>query len=151
MIDFKDMPKQFTFCSRKDCPRRMNCLHWIAYMEHPVVKQAYFYDHRWIDENGGTEQCPCYTDSTPVAYARGFVKLMRTLPRAKAEELRSMLVEQFGLYNYYRYRRGEFLMTPEIQERITRIASELGIGTPLVFDSIEGRTHWGEQKVKAVL
>ena len=82
---------------------------------------------------------------------RGFVKLMRTLPRAKAEELRSMLVEQFGLYNYYRYRRGEFLMTPEIQERITRIASELGIGTPLVFDSIEERTHWGEQKVKAVL
>lgn len=120
-------------------------------MEHPVVKQAYFYDHRWIDENGGTEQCPCYTDSTPAVYARGFVKLMRTLPRAKAEELRSMLVEQFGLYNYYRYRRGEFLMTPEIQERITRIASELGIGTPLVFDSIEERTHWSEQKVKAVL
>ena len=120
-------------------------------MEHPVVKQAYFYDHRWIDKNGGTEQCPCYTDSTPVAYARGFVKLMRTLPRAKAEELRSMLVEQFGLYNYYRYRRGEFLMTPEIQETITRIASELGIDTPLVFDGKEERTYWGEQKVKTVL
>lgn len=151
MIDFKDMPKQFTFCSRKDCPRRMNCLHWIAYMEHPVVKQAYFYDHRWIDKNGGTEQCPCYTDSTPVAYACGFTNVMKSLPRAKAEELRSMLVEQFGLYNYYRYRRGEFLMTPEIQETITRIASELGIDTPLVFDGKEERTYWGEQKVKAVL
>lgn len=151
MIDFKDMPKQFTFCSRKDCLRRMNCLHWIAYMEHPVVEQAYFYDHRWIDKNGGTEQCPCYTDSTPVVYACGFINVMKSLPRAKAEELRSSLVSQFGLYNYYRYRRGEFLMTPEIQETITRIASELGIDTPLVFDSIEERTHWGKQKVKAVL
>ena len=151
MIDFKYIPKQFTFCSREDCQRRMNCLHWMAYIEHPVVKQAYFYDHRWIEENGGTEQCPCYTDSTPVAYACGFTNLMKSLPKAKAEELRSSLVAQFGLYNYYRYRRGEFLRTPEIQETITRIASELGIGTPIVFDYTEERIHCGEQKVKAVL
>ena len=71
-----------------------------------------------------------------------------SLPRAKAEELRSSLVSQFGLYNYYRYRRGEFLMTPEIQETITRIASEQGTETPLVFDGKEERTYWGEQKVK---
>lgn len=76
---------------------------------------------------------------------------MKSLPKVKAEELRSSLVAQFGLYNYYRYRRGEFLMTPEIQETITRIASELGIGTPIVFDYTEERIHWGEQKVKAVL
>lgn len=42
-------------------------------------------------------------------------------------------------------------MTPEIQETITRIASELGIGTPIVFDYTEERIRWGEQKVKAVL
>lgn len=147
-LDLKHMPKDFTFCSREDCKRHETCLHWRAYMERPVVERAYFYDHRWIEKQGGTEQCPRYMDSTPVEYACGFKDIYDIIPKAKANELRDRLMTEFGEYNYYRYCRGEFLTPPAVQERILQIAKELGITTSIQFHRKVAMPCWGDYKIK---
>lgn len=147
-LDLKYMPKDFTFCSREDCKRHETCLHWRAYMERPVVEQAYFYDHRWIEELGGTEQCPNYQDSTPLEFVCGFLYIFDSIPKAQASKLKARLIDAFGEYNYYRYCRGEFLTPPAVQERILQIAKELNITVPIQFHTKLTMPYWGDYKIK---
>ena len=132
-IDFTGMPVHFTFCHREDCEHHANCLHWLAYVQSPAKERSFFFDPRWIDANGGTSQCPKYLDSEPLTYARGFKHIYDAMPKAKAALLRQRLLQHFGDYNYYRYRRGEYVMSPEVQQVIRDTAAELGIDTPITF------------------
>lgn len=147
-LNLKYMPADFTFCSRKDCKRHETCLHWRAYMERPVMERAFFYDHRWIEAQGGTEKCPNYTDSTPVSYVCGFKNIFDSIPKTQATELRDRLIGIYGEYNYYRYFRGEFLTPPSVQETILRTAKELDISTAIQFHATETMPYWGEYKIK---
>ena len=147
-IDLKYMPKDFTFCSREDCKRHETCLHWRAYVERPIVERAYFYDHRWIEEQGGTELCPNYADSAPVTFACGFRHIFDCMPKTQAAELREKLLELYGEYNYYRFCRGEFLTPPAVQQTILRIAKELDITAPIQFHATETMPYWGDVKIK---
>jgi hypothetical protein len=72
-IELKDMPRNYAFCSHEECSRRKTCLHWLAYKEYPVMMQNVFYNLRWIEEQGGANNCPNYADSAPVSYAIGAV------------------------------------------------------------------------------
>ena len=147
-LNLKYMPKDFTLCSREDCKRKETCLHWRAYMEQPVMERAYFYDHRWIEKQGGTEQCPCYLDSAPVEFVCGFKYIFDSIPKAQASALKTMLIAEFGEYNYYRYCRGEFLTPPAVQERILQIAKELDIIVPIIFHTKLAMPCWGNYKIK---
>ena len=147
-LELKYMPKDFTFCSREDCKRHETCLHWRAYVERPVVERAYFYDHRWIEEQGGTEQCPCYLDSTPVTFVCAFKNIFDNMPKTLATELRARLIAEYGEYNYYRYCRGEFLTPPAVQKTILRIAKKLGIPEPIQFNMKVAMPNWGNVKIK---
>ncbi len=141
-IDFDEMPASFTLCTRKDCERHGTCLHWLAYDQHPVMERAHFYDARWFDQNGGTEACTHYADSTPIEYAAGFEHIFDEMPKVKADMLRKSLLSYYGDFTYYRYRRGEYLMSPNVQEHIIATAKELGITTPIQFRRKECRICW---------
>lgn len=146
-IDFKEMPSTFTLCTRTDCARHESCLHWLAYDKHPVMERMYFYDSRWFDLHGGTDACPHYADCTPIVYAAGFERIFDDMPKAKAEDLRQSLLRHFGAYTYYRYRRGEFLMSPDAQEYILSTAKELGITTPIRFRKKENHHRWNDSHI----
>ena len=110
--------------------------------------KAMFYDHRWIEQEGGGEKCSNYADCSPVTYAKGFKNIFNELPKALGAELRLKLIEKFGQYNYYQYFSGKFIMSPSIQEIIQNTAKEVGITSPIIFSNTEERIHWGEQKVQ---
>lgn len=106
MIDIKDMPGNFALCTQGECPRHETCLHWLAYEAKPVEKEIRMYDTRYQAEHG-TDNCEDYADSTPLVYAEGFERIFDQMPKAKAESLRKHLLNHYGAYKYYRYRRGE--------------------------------------------
>ena len=147
-IELQDMPRNYAFCSHEECSRRKTCLHWLAYKEYPVMMQNVFYNLRWIEEQGGANNCPNYADSAPVSYAIGFKHIFDELPKKKGIELREKLIAKFGQYNFYRYRRGQFIMPPSVQQTIILTLKEIGITKPNIFDYTERRVHWGEHKVK---
>lgn len=141
-IDFKEMPQEFPLCTRRDCEQHETCLHWLAYEQHAVMERAYFYDARWFDEHGGTEACTHFADCKPVEYAVGFEHIFDDMPKVKAESLRQKLLEHFGAFTYYRYRRGEYIIPPSVQQYITTTAKELGITTPIQFRRMESHIYW---------
>ena len=147
-LDLRYMPKDFTLCSCEDCKRHETCLHWRAYIEQPAMERAYFYDHRWIEDQGGTERCPRYLDCAPVDFACGFKHIYNRMSKVQASGLKARLIEEYGEYNYYRYYRGEFLTPPAVQETIQRIAKELGITEPIQFLAKETMPCWGDYKIK---
>ena len=143
MIDLKEMPGNYVFCTQSGCPRCNTCLHWLAYEAKAIDKTLTIYDPR-RQEQQGLENCEDYADSTPITYAEGFENIFDEMPMAKAEALRTKLLAHYGKYLYYRYRRGEFLMPPEVQDFIRTTAKELGIETPIAFGKEHQRINWGK-------
>lgn len=146
MIDIKDMPGNYLLCTQSKCPRHRTCLHWLAYEAKPVEKDIRMFDPRWQEEKG-IDSCEEYADSTPIVYAQGFEHIFDEMPKAKAESLRSHLLAKYGAYTYYRYRRGEYLMPPEVQEYIRNTAKKLGIETTITFRKEEKRISWSNRYV----
>lgn len=142
MIDLKDMPGNYPLCTQSGCPRHETCLHWLAYDAKPVEKEIRIYDPRWQEQHGLAD-CEDYADSTPIVYAQGFEHIFDEMPKAKAESLRSRLLAHYGAYTYYRYRRGEYLMPPEVQDYIRKTAKNLGIETTITFRKEHQRICWG--------
>ena len=91
---------------------------------------------------------PNFADCTPIVCAVGFKHLYDNLPQNLAEKLRVRLTDEFGQYNYFRYRRGEFLMPPAVQNTIINIATEMGITTPVVFDGYTEKVIWSNHKIR---
>jgi hypothetical protein len=58
-------------------------------------------------------------------------------PRFKAR-----LINHFSRVIYYRYRRGEYPITPEVQQVILNACRECGWTAPLVFDSYSDEFVW---------
>ena len=148
-LDLTGMPVHFTLCQRENCERHDTCLHWLAYVQSPMRKFSFFYDPRWIDANGGTAQCSEFIDASPVTYAKGFEHLYEDMPKSKADLLRHKLLNHFGDYNYYRYRRGEFLMPPVVQQYIRDAAAELGITSTITFDHEQQLFCWKDAHVRS--
>lgn len=148
MIDLKEMPGNYIFCTQSGCPRCNTCLHWLAYEAKDIDKTLTIYDPR-RQEQQGLESCEDYADSTPITYAEGFENIFDEMPMAKAEALRAKLLAHYGEFTYYRYRRGEYLMPPEVQEYIRSTAKELGITTPIIFRKEHQRIKWGDHSISA--
>ncbi len=54
------------------------------------------------------------------------------------------MLAHYGAYTYYRYRRGEYLMPPDVQDYIRKTAKELGIETTITFRNEHQRISWDD-------
>ncbi|MBQ6189176.1 MAG: hypothetical protein IJK45_03270 [Bacteroidaceae bacterium] len=127
-----DVPKKYAVCYNHECPRAGECLHHLCYTVLPkgedvrlcVLPQAW----------QGNE-CRQFAKAQPVRLAWGMSRLFHDVPKWQATVIRHELMQLFSSERtYFRYRRGEFLITPEIQSRVADIFRKYGYTAERQYD-----------------
>lgn len=127
-------PRDWAICFQDDCPMKDTCLRYaIACLapagltHHSTVLPAARQD----------DHCSLFASKEPVQLAHG---MKRLLPRAAHGELSKLREGMYAIFGstsqYYRYRRGEWPITPEQQRRVEQLLSKYGFKCPPHFDSI---------------
>ena len=86
--------------------------------------------------------CPYYRSTEKVRYARGFVRMIRSLPVNVSEAVAQRLIARFGRNAYYDMRKGKRAIAPAEQEIILAVVAECGAQQEFLFDAYEEKHAW---------
>ena len=129
----QDAPPSYPRCFNHQCPRCTACLHYQAAIASPP-QQPYgqsVFPHAWQDG-----ECQCFSPAEPQQLAWGFNRLFKPLSDATQHEARTALRNSLsaGMSTYYRYHKGEYLLSPRKQEDILDFMSQFGSRDLFSFD-----------------
>ena len=130
----RTVPTNYTLCIKSDCPKAAVCLRYKATQMMPsdVMKWSIISPVHLAQVK---DECPHYRSAEKVQYARGFVRMIRTLTVNQAHVVKDNIVATFGMNMYYRMRRGDRLITPTEQEAIYQMLEQQGVTTRPEFDA----------------
>ena len=128
-------------CFINECPRRASCLRWLVGQElqsneynilsvnpmHPEVK---------------ANKCALYREKKHVRYAKGMMHFYDEMTRSQEVGIKHRLIVHYGRRQYYEYRRGERLISPEMQEFIGQVCKEHGYTKELRYDGWQDDYAW---------
>ena len=135
------VPNNYTLCLKNDCPKAANCLRHVAVAMMPAEVQKWsILSPAYLAQM--ESECPMYRSAEKVQYARGFVRMMRTLPVNVSEMVMHKLIARFGRNGYYDMRKGKRPIAPAEQEIIRTAVAECGAQQEVVFDSYEEGYQW---------
>lgn len=135
------VPNNFTLCIKGDCPKMATCLRYAATQMMPAEVQRWsIVSPAYLAQMEG--ECPLYRAAEKVQYARGFVRMIRSLPVNVSEMVAHKLIARFGRNAYYDMRKGKRPITPAEQEIIRTVVAECGAGQEVTFDAYEGDYQW---------
>ena len=135
------VPNNYTLCIKGDCPKAANCLRHVAVAMMPAEVQRWsILSPAYLVQIEG--ECPHYRSAEKVQYARGFVRMIRTLPVNISEMVAHTLIARFGRNTYYDMRKGKRAIAPAEQEIILAVVAECGVQQEVVFDSYEEDYQW---------
>lgn len=125
-------PHDWAICFQHDCPLAGGCLrHAIA----ALMPASVTHHHTVLPAARDGEQCSLFATAEPVRLARGMKRLIPRIYSEKVTELRHGLYAIFGsTSSYYRYRDGDYDITPEQQARIAALFRKHGIIAEAVYD-----------------
>ena len=136
-----EVPTNYTLCIKRDCPKAAMCLrHKATLMMQAEVQTWSILSPAYLAQVEG--ECPHYSSTEKVQYARGFVQMMSSLTVKQANAMKDGIVSKFGMNMYYRMRRGDRLITPTEQESIYQLLEQQGITTRPEFDAYEKDYLW---------
>lgn len=122
----------FTLCFLDNCKKSGDCIRHLA-GQHATQGRTWgpaVYPNSLKDE-----RCPHFKQTRIINGAWGFDKLFANIRQRDSSLLRSRLKSLLGGHGtYYRYHRGEQLLTPEQQERIVSLFHQYGYSENLHFD-----------------
>ena len=135
------VPTNYTLCIKRDCPKAAMCLRYKATQMIPAdVMKWSILSPAYLAQRVG--ECPHYRSAGKVKYARGFVRMIRTLPVNISEMVAQKLIARFGRNAYYDMRKGKRAIAPAEQEIILTVVAECGAQQEVVFDSYEEGYQW---------
>ena len=136
-----EVPNNYTLCIKGDCPKAATCLRYAATEMMPAEVQKWsIVSPAYLSQTKG--ECPVYRSAEKVQYARGFVRMIRTLPVNVSEMVAKRLIAHFGRNAYYDMRKGKRPIAPAEQEIIRTVVAECGAQQEVVFDSYEEGYQW---------
>ena len=136
-----EVPTSYTLCIKGDCPKAAMCLRYKATQMMPAEVQKWsIFSPAYLAQMKG--ECPHYRSAEKVQYARGFVRMIRTLPVNISEMVAHKLIARFGRNAYYDMRKGKRAIAPTEQEVIIAVVAECGAQQEVVFDSYEENFQW---------
>ena len=136
-----EVPVNYTLCIKNDCPKAAVCLRYKAtQMMQADVQTWSILSPAYLAQIEG--ECPHYRSAEKVQYARGFVRMIRTLPVNISEMVAHKLIARFGRNAYYDMRKGKRPIAPADQEIICTVVSECGAQQEVEFDSYEENYQW---------
>ena len=137
----RTVPTNYMLCLKSDCPKATMCLRYKAtqmmpadMIEWSILSPAYLAQMKG--------ECPHYRSAEKVQYARGFVRMVRTLPVNVAEMVMHKLIARFGRNGYYDMRKGKRAIAPAEQEVIRTVVAECGAQQEVEFDGYEMDYQW---------
>lgn len=141
-FNYNKVPYRFCMCIASNCPRANTCLRnivldYVPQNEHNIN----ILNPKLIVEN--SDSCKYYLDNQKIRYAKGFVRLTKSIKVGQAAIFRSRLIGYFGRRKYYQLRSGEKLLNPQDQLYITKQAIDLGVVLNDYFDAYVDEYNWG--------
>lgn len=132
-FEFKDVPAGYQICFNAECPMREACLRWKAGQKVTAEKKWGPAIYPTALEADGT--CQYFHKMEPKRMAWGFDQLFYNVLARDDKSLRTDLKKYLGGKTpYYRYHRGDKLLTPEQQAWIIRRFESAGYTKDLEFD-----------------
>lgn len=137
----RTVPTNYMLCLKSDCPKSTMCLRHKATLMIPAdMIEWSILSPAYLAQMKG--ECPHYRSAEKVRYARGFVRMIRTLPVNISEMVAQKLIARFGRNAYYDMRKGKRTIAPTEQEVIRTVVAECGALQEVVFDSYEENFQW---------
>ena len=138
---FSHKAPNYLLCFINECPRRATCLRWLVGQElqsneynilsvnpmHPEVK---------------ANKCALYREKKHVRYAKGMMHFYDEMTRSQEVGIKHRLIVHYGRRQYYEYRRGERLISPEMQEFIGQVCKEHGYMKEPHYDGWQDDYAW---------
>ena len=138
---FSHKAPNYLLCFINECPRRATCLRWLVGQElqsndynilsvnpmHPEVK---------------ANKCALYREKKHVRYAKGMMHFYDEMTRSQEIGIKHRLIVHYGRRQYYEYRRGERLISPEMQEFIGQVCKEHGYTKEIRYDGWQDDYAW---------
>ena len=135
------VPTNYMLCVKSNCPKAVNCLRHAAVAMMPAEVQRWqIVSPVYLAQTEG--ECPYFRSAEKVRYARGFVRMIRSLPVNVSETVAQRLIARFGRNAYYDMRKGKRAIAPNEQEIICAVVSECGAQQEVTFDSYEEDYQW---------
>lgn len=125
IFDFRMVPPSFALCFKADCPRAAECLRFKTAGFLPAKHQMgpAIYPNITVGEKG----CRYFHPSKPKVMAWGLSSMFYDVRSFHVADLRAAVKNYLGGHtNYYRYNRGEYLLSPEQQKQILKIFKKNG-------------------------
>lgn len=138
---FSHKAPNYLLCFINECPRRATCLRWLVGQElqsndynilsvnpmHPEVK---------------VNKCALYREKKHVRYAKGMMHFYDEMTRSQEIGIKHRLIVHYGRRQYYEYRRGERLISPEMQAFIGQVCKEHGYTKEPHYDGWQDDYAW---------
>ena len=138
---FSHKAPNYLLCFINECPRRATCLRWLVGQElqsneynilsvnpmHPEVK---------------ANKCALYREKKHVRYAKGMMHFYDEMTRSQEVGIKHRLIVHYGRRQYYEYRRGERLISPEMQAFIGQVCKEHGYTKEPHYDGWQDDYAW---------
>ena len=138
---FSHKAPNYLLCFINECPRRATCLRWLVGQElqsndynilsvnpmHPEVK---------------ANKCALCREKKHVRYAKGMMHFYDEMTRSQEVGIKHRLIVHYGRRQYYEYRRGERLISPEMQAFIGQVCKEHGYTKEPHYDGWQDDYAW---------
>jgi len=133
VFDFKNVPASWQLCFLSEGPRKDECLRQLAFRHLPA--QQVFGPAIYPNVEIGEKGCRFFAVGQPRRMAWGFNTLFAEVKQKDVSGLRNAMKQYLGGHsNYYRYSRGERLLSTEQQEWIINLFRRFGYTDGLTFD-----------------
>ena len=139
---FKEVPRKWAICYQNDCPLAETCLRRHAATLAPATLEQHA---TVLPAARRREKCNLFVADEPVVVARGMTKIFNNVKSDDVPRLRNVLEACFGSRaQYYRYRAGRYVITPEQQKRVAAVFRYFGYTQPPVYDQTTVRYYFPE-------
>ena len=130
--DFEKLSPLWRFCFCEGCPRHADCLRYLTGQQVPASTTCGHAVFPTAYRNG---DCPHFKEVRVIRAAYGFKPLFRDVKKRDYSVLISKMKAFLGGHGtYYRYNRGERMLTPEQQQWILGLFTSYGYTENLAFE-----------------
>ena len=144
MIDeniLREKAKYYTVCFNGECPLHDHCLRWQA--GHYLPEHLYsVYCFNPNHPGAATDNCPGFRTDQLQRIPRGMVHFYEAMPGKMERAIKARLIERYSRVMYYRYRRGEYPITPDVEQTILHVCRDCGWTADPVYDSYDDELVW---------
>lgn len=140
-IDYSQVPYNYQICLKEECPQADTCLRQLVEQSIPAHIESWnIVSPKYLASLEVT--CPYYRPSTKVRFAKGFIRILESLPYKQMQAVIARLSDYFGQRTYYRVRKGERLLSPAEQKGVLNVLKNCGVTHPQDFDAYTEEYDW---------